>query len=133
MLCIGTIFLFVKFDFFIIRKFGNFVKQNSYRIKKKYLVCATLFFPSNPKFKIKKPQNVPKFKYFESEKQNCTTPPPQPHPQPHPHPKCFCKNCFPTTYQWKTVGISIHIFVILFLNTIYAVNSSPNNVTHLLA
>lgn len=78
MLCIGTIFLFVKFDFFIIRKFGNFVKQNSYRIKKKYLVCATLFFPSNPKFKIKKTQNVPKFKYFESEKQNCTTPNPTP-------------------------------------------------------
>lgn len=95
MLCIGTIFLFVKFNFFIIRKFGNFVKQNSYRIKKKYLVCATLFFPSNPKFKIKKTQNVPKFKYFESEKQNCTTPPPpNPTPNPTPTPNVFVKIVF---------------------------------------
>lgn len=94
MLCIGTIFLFVKFDFFIIRKFGNFVKQNSYRIKKKYLVCATLFFPPNPKFKIKKTtQNVPKFKYFECcitknsyRKTELYTPPPPPFPFPNPTP-----------------------------------------------
>lgn len=124
---------------FITSVFGNFVKQNSYRIKKNYPVCATLFFPPNLKFK-KKNQNVPKFKYFECcitkflQKNSIVhTHTPFPPPPPPPHPKCFYKNCFSTTYQWKTVGISIHIFVILFLNTIYAVNSSPNNVTHLLA
>lgn len=101
MLCIGTIFLFVKFDFFIIRKFGNFVKQNSYRIKKKYLVCATLFFPSNPKFKIKKTQNVPKFKYFECcitknsyRKTELYNPPPFPFPNPTPTPNVFVKIVF---------------------------------------
>lgn len=88
MLCIGTIFLFVKFDFFIIRKFGNFVKQNSYRIKKKYLVCATLFFPSNPKFKIKKPKMFQNLNIL-NQKNRIVQPPP-----PNPTPNVFVKIVF---------------------------------------
>lgn len=43
-------------------------------------------------------------------------------------PNVFAKIVFSTIYQWKN-WISIHIFVILFLNTIYAADSSPVNVT----
>lgn len=123
MFCIWTIFFkqcskwlknicHVKFDFFIISVFGNFVKQNSYRIKKKLPGMCNTLFSTQFKFFFKN-QNVPKFKYFECcitkflQKNRIVQPPP-PIPFPQPHPKC--KNCFSTTYQWKTVGISIHIF-----------------------
>lgn len=68
-----------------------------------------------------------------TEKQYCTHTHPIPSPPPHPTPNVFVKIVFLQPISEKLLESPYTFFVILFLNTIYAVNSSPNNVTHLLA